>query len=93
MRTECVRHYVERGHSPAHADLIVPKDEAEIRRIYGCIQKEKEKAKHCKKVPRPIAGLNIFEIVEIDPDEETTADWAVVFFLSKIFGQNRIFDL
>ena len=42
MRAECVRHYVERGHSPAHADLIVPKDEAEIRRIYGCIQKEKE---------------------------------------------------
>ena len=42
MRAECVRYYVERGHSPAHADLIVPKDEAEIRRIYECIQKEKE---------------------------------------------------
>jgi hypothetical protein len=27
--------------------------------------------------------LNIFEIVEIDPTEEATADWAVVFFLSK----------
>ncbi len=42
MRAECVRHYVERGHSPAHADLIVPKDEDEVRRIYGCIQEEKE---------------------------------------------------
>ena len=42
MHAECIRHYVERGHSPAHAELIVPKDEAEIRRIYGCIQKEKK---------------------------------------------------
>ena len=74
LRAECVRYYVERGHSPAHADLIVPKDEAAIHRIYGCIQEEMEKAKHCKKILRPIAGLNIFEIVEIDPDEETTAD-------------------
>lgn len=74
MRTECVRHYVERGHTPAHAELIVPKDEAEIRRIYGNIQEEQEKAKHCKKVPRPIVGLNIFEIVENDPTEETAAE-------------------
>ena len=42
MRAECVRHYVERCHSPAHADLIVPKDESEVRRIYGCIQEEKK---------------------------------------------------
>ena len=42
MRAECIRHYVERGHSPAHAELIVPKDEAEIRRIYECIQEEKK---------------------------------------------------
>ena len=42
MRAECVRHYAGRRHSPDHAELIVPKDEAEIRRIYGCIQKEKE---------------------------------------------------
>lgn len=42
MRAECVRHYVERRHTPAHADLIVPKDEDEIRRIYGCIQEGKE---------------------------------------------------
>ena len=74
MRTECVRYCVEQGHNPAHAELIVPKDETEVRRIYGCIQEKQEKAKHCKKVPRPIAGLNIFEIVEIDPAEETTAD-------------------
>ena len=73
-RAECVRYCVEQGHNPAHAELIVPKDETEVRRIYGCIQKEQEKAKHCKKVPRPIAGLNIFEIVEIDPTEEATAD-------------------
>ena len=43
MRAECVRHYVERRHSPEHADLIVPKDEAEIRRIYECIQEEKKR--------------------------------------------------
>ena len=42
MRAECVRHYVKRRHSPDHADLIVPKDEAEIRRIYECIQEGKE---------------------------------------------------
>ena len=42
MRAECLRYYVGRRHSPDHADLIVPKDEAEIRRIYGCIQKEEE---------------------------------------------------
>ena len=40
MRAVCVTHYVERRHTAAHADLIVPKDESEIRRIYGCIQKE-----------------------------------------------------
>lgn len=73
-RAECVRYCVEQGHNPAHADDIVPKDEAEIRRIFVCIQKEQEKAKRYKKVPRPIAGLNIFEIVEIDPAEEATAD-------------------
>lgn len=74
MRAECVRHYVERGNTPAHAEEYVPKDEAEVRRIYGCIQEEQEKAKHCKKVPRPIAGLNTFEIVEIDPAEETATE-------------------
>ena len=42
MRAECVRHYVERRHSPAHADLIVPTDESKIRRIYACIQEEKK---------------------------------------------------
>lgn len=42
MRAVCVAHYVERGHTPAHADLIVPRDEMEIRRIYACIQKEQE---------------------------------------------------
>ena len=43
MRAECVRHYVERRHTPDHADLIVPKDEAEIRRIYEYIQEGKER--------------------------------------------------
>ena len=42
MRAVCVAHYVERGHSHEHADLIVPRDESEIRRIYDCIQKEQE---------------------------------------------------
>ena len=42
MRAVCVAHYVERGHTPAHADLIVPRDEKEVRRIYDCIQKEQE---------------------------------------------------
>ena len=74
MRAECVRHYVERGHSPAHADLIVSKDEAELLRIYGLIQEEKEKAKCCKKVPCPIAGLNVVKIVEIQADEEAAAE-------------------
>ena len=74
MRAECVRHYVERGYSPAHAEEYVPKDEAEIRRIYGCIQEEQKKSKRFKEVPRPLEGLNIVEIVEIDPAEEAAAD-------------------
>lgn len=50
MRAVCVTHYVERGHSPDHADLIVPTDESEIRRIYGCIQ-EKE---NCRESSNPL---------------------------------------
>ena len=42
MRAECLRYYVGRRHSPDHADLIVPKDETEVRRIHEYIQKEKE---------------------------------------------------
>lgn len=42
MRAVCVAHYVARGHTPAHAEMIVPVDEKEIRRIYDCIQKEQE---------------------------------------------------
>ena len=42
QRAECVRYYVEKGYSLAHAEEYVPKDEAEVYRIYGCIQKEKE---------------------------------------------------
>ena len=74
MRAECVRHYAERDKNPAHAERIVPKDEAEIRRIYGCIQEEQKNPKRFKEVPRPLEGLNIVEIVEIDPTEEATAD-------------------
>jgi hypothetical protein len=74
MRAECVRHYVERRNTPDHADLIVPKDEDEICRIYGCIQEEQKKANRFKKVPRPLEGLNTVEIVEVEPDEETAAE-------------------
>ena len=42
MRAECVRHYVKRRNSPEQAEVIVPKDEGEIRRIYECIQEGKE---------------------------------------------------
>ena len=72
VRAECVRYYVERGHTPAHAELIVPKDEAEIRRIYGCIQKEEE----IGYTPPPNPFSNLL-------DEEAAADWAAVFFLPK----------
>lgn len=57
MRAVCITHYVERGHSPDHADLIVPTDEKEIRHIYGCIQKEQE----VKQIPHRIAGLTVME--------------------------------
>jgi len=63
MRAECVRHYVERGHTPAHAELIVPKDEVEVRRIYGCIQEEQEMGY----TPPPNPFPNLL-------NEETTAD-------------------
>lgn len=42
MRAECVRHYVERRNTPEHAELIVPKDESAIRRIYAYIQERKK---------------------------------------------------
>ena len=70
MRAVCVAHYAERGHSPAHADLIVPKDEKEIRRIYSIIQEEKKRK--IKIIHHKIAGLDIVETVLID--EETAAE-------------------
>ncbi len=70
MRAVCVAHYVERGHSPAHADLIVPKDEKEIRRIYSIIQEEKKRK--IKVVSHKIAGLNIQETILVE--EETAAE-------------------
>ena len=42
LRTECVRYYVEKGYPLDHCELYVPKDEDEIRRIFGCIQEEKK---------------------------------------------------
>ena len=48
MRAVCVAHYVERGHSPAHAELIIGNDEEEIRRIFGCIQKEQEQLRQLR---------------------------------------------
>ena len=59
MRAICVTHYVERGYSPDHADLIVPTDEKEIRRIYGYIQEEQ--GRKIKLIPRRIAGLTVVE--------------------------------
>ena len=59
MRAICVTHYVERGYSPDHADLIVPTDEKEIRRIYGCIQEEQ--GRKVKLIPHRIAGLTVVE--------------------------------
>ena len=59
MRAICVMHYVERGYSPDHADLIVPTDEKEIRRIYGCIQEEQ--GRKIKLIPHRIAGLTVVE--------------------------------
>lgn len=59
MRAICVTHYVERGYSPDHADLIVPTDEKEIRRIYGCIQEERKRK--IKLIPHRIAGLTVVE--------------------------------
>ena len=72
LRAECVRHYVERRNTPDHADLIVHKDEAGILYTYEKIQEETEKAKRCRQISRPIADLNVIEIVEAN--EETTAD-------------------
>ena len=99
MREVCVAHYVERGHTPDHADLIVPHDKEEILRIHARIQEETEMVKRCKQIPRPVAGLNIIEIVEAD--EEATAEGAVVSIPSrsegereqKIFGQTPITNL
>ena len=75
MRAVCVAHYVERRHTPAHADLIIPKDEKEIRRIYKCIQEEQERG--------------YFEYPTAFPfllDEETAAEQAAVFLIPKRRG-------
>lgn len=42
MRAECVRHYVERRNSPAHAEIIVGNKEEQICHIYKCIQEGKK---------------------------------------------------
>ena len=63
MRAECVRYYVDKGYPLDHCEMYVPKDEAEIRRIYGCIQKEKEMGY----TPPPNPFSYLFA-------EETTAD-------------------
>ena len=42
MRAECVRYYVDKGYTLSHAEEYVPKDEAEVCRIYECIQEEKK---------------------------------------------------
>ena len=59
MRAVCVTHYVERGHSPDHAEMIVGNDEREIRRIYDCIQEEQ--GRKIKLIPHRIAGLTVIE--------------------------------
>ena len=63
MRAECIRHYVGRRHSPEHAEIIIPKDEKEVRRIYACIQEEEERGTF--ESPNPFPDL---------PDEETAAE-------------------
>jgi len=52
MRAVCVTHYVERGYSLAHAELIVGNKECEILRIYDCIQEEQKKV-----YPQPITAF------------------------------------
>ena len=42
LRAECVRYYVEKGYPLDHCEMYVPKDEAEIHRIYEGIQEEKK---------------------------------------------------
>ena len=42
MRAESVRYYVDKGYPLSLAEEYVPKDEAEVCRIYVCIQEEKK---------------------------------------------------
>lgn len=53
MRAVCVAYYVDKGYSLIHSEIYVPKDEAEIRRIYGCIQEEE----NCGESSNPLLSL------------------------------------
>ena len=63
MRAECVRYYEDKGYPHDHCEAYVPKEESEIRRIYGCIQEEKKRGYFER--PNPFPNL---------PDEETAAE-------------------
>ena len=53
MRAECVRHYVERGHSPAHAELIVPRTKPKSSVFMDLSKRKKKKQSVVKKCPVP----------------------------------------
>jgi len=78
MRTECVRYYVDKGYSLEHSEAYIHNDPDEILRVYTHIQEEKERSY--------FPSLNPFSHLF---DDETTAKWAVVFFLSKSEGERE----
>ncbi len=66
-RAACVAHYAKRGMDAGYWERIIPTDPKEVFRIYGEIQKEKERAKHIGIRPLPpIGDFQAYETYWID---------------------------
>ena len=77
MRAECVRHYVDKGYSPEWAERVIYANRKLLPSIYAIIQAEQQGSK----IPYPP--------IETEADEDTAAEWAAVFFLSRSQGVRK----
>ena len=77
MRAECVRHYESKGYSPEWAERVVYANRKLIPSVYAIIQAEQQ------------GTAPPYPPIETEADEETAAEWAAVFFLSKSQGERK----
>lgn len=74
-RIEIIEHYLKRGMTEEYWNEVIPKDPAEVERIYAEIQKELEISKRLgKRFLPPIGGLRVYETYYLDEEELTGSD-------------------